>query len=154
MPPVLITSPQRSAARPGQPPKRSRRLPGGRVVTLATLVVVAVAVAEALILGTVGVWTGATLVVVAVAATLATRAGDRSLPAMMPPLAFLMAVLAGTLVLQPPSATTSWTSQALLLLQLLGRNAAWVVGATLIAVVLATIGHVHDRRSARRAAAT
>lgn len=119
-------------------------------MTGATLIVVAVAVVEALLTESVGVWTGATLVVLAVTATLVTRAGDRSLPAMMPPLAFLMAVLAGTLVLQPPSGTTSWTSQALVLLQMLGRNAAWVVGATLIAVALATIGHVHDRRVARR----
>ena len=120
-------------------------------MTGATLIVVAVAVVEALLTESVGVWTGATLVVLAVTATLVTRAGDRSLPAMMPPLAFLMAVLAGTLELQPPSGTTSWTSQALVLLQMLGRNAAWVVGATLIAVVLASIGPVHDRRVARRA---
>ncbi len=121
------------------------------MVTGATLILVAVAVAEAVVAESVGVWTGATLVVLAVTATLVTRAGDRSLPAMMPPLAFLMAALAGTLVLRPPSASTSWTSQALVLLQMLGRNAAWVVGATLIAVVLASIGHVHDRRVARRA---
>ena len=119
--------------------------PGWLVVSVATLIVVGVAFAEALSQDRIGLWAGIALIAVAVLAPLATRAGDRSLAAMMPPLAFLAATLtAGQLLLDD---TGSWrTRQAVMIVETLGGNAAWVVAATALSVTVATIGHLVDRR--------
>ncbi len=118
---------------------------GGRVVTVATLVVVAVAALEAALRDRIGPWTGVTLVVVAIIAPLVTRAGDRSLPAMMPPLAFLAAVLIAGQLLVPATGGSLRTREALMIVQTLGPNAIWVVAATILSTTIATIRHFTDR---------
>jgi hypothetical protein len=115
------------------------------VVTVATLVVVAVAALEAALRDRIGPWTGVTLVVVAIIAPLVTRAGDRSLPAMMPPLAFLAAVLIAGQLLVPATGGSLRTREALMIVQTLGPNAIWVVAATILSTTIATIRHFTDR---------
>jgi hypothetical protein len=121
------------------------------VVAVATTVVIAAALVEVLAQDTIGSWTGITLVVVAVVASLITRAGDRSLPAMMPPLAFLAAALTAGQLLVPSGKEPLWVREALMLLDVLGANAAWVVAATVLSVTISTVRHVVDRTRARRA---
>ncbi len=103
------------------------------------------ALAEVALHERIGLWTDVTLIIVAIVAPLVTRAGDRSLPAMMPPLAFFVAVLiAGQSLL--PEGSGSWQSQqALMLVQTLGPNAGWVVAATALSTSLAAIRHLTDR---------
>lgn len=127
----------------------SRGAPGWIVVTVATLVVATTAIAEVLVQEAISAWTGMALVAMAVIAPLLTRAGDRSLPAMMPPLAFLAAVLiAGQALVEPEGG--SWQArQALMIGETLGANAAWVVAATALSVTIATVRHIADRRRAR-----
>jgi hypothetical protein len=122
----------------------SRGLPGGRVVTVGTLVVVGAAVVEALVTDRIGPWTGGTLIAVSVVAALVTRAGDRSLPAMMPPLAFLAAALVGGQLLVPPGREAWWARQAAMLVEVLGTNAVFVVVATVLAVVITLVRHLLD----------
>ncbi len=129
-----------------------RGLPGGRVVAVATLLVIGVAVIEVQLEERVGEWTGVTLVVLSVVAPLITRSGDRSLPAMMPPLAFLTAVLIAGQGLLPQSENSTLTRQAVMIMQTLGPNALWVIVATALAATIATVGHLVDRRSAKRRA--
>lgn len=118
---------------------------GGRVVALATLVVIAVAAVEAALRDQIGLWTGVTLVVVAIIAPLVTRAGDRSLPAMMPPLAFLAAVLVAGQLLVPATGGSWRTREALMIVQTLGPNAVWVVAATILSTTIAAVRHFTDR---------
>lgn len=120
------------------------------MVTVATLVVVAAAAGEVAVTGSIGLWTDATLVVVSVVAALITRAGDRSLPAMMPPLAFFAAALVAGQLLLPDSPGSAWTREGLMLLEVLGAHATWVVAATLAATTIALVRHLADRRRARR----
>ena len=127
------------------PHARARGFRGGRVVALSTLVVIAVAALEATLRDRIGLWTGVTLVVVAVIAPLVTRAGDRSLPAMMPPLAFLAAVLIAGQLLVPASGGSLRTREAVMIVQNLGANAAWVVAATILSTSIAAIRHFMDR---------
>lgn len=115
------------------------------MVALSTLVVIAVAVLEATLRDRIGLWTGVTLVVVAVIAPLVTRAGDRSLPAIMPPLAFLAAVLIAGQLLVPASGGSLRTREAVMIVQNLGANAAWVVAATILSTSIAAIRHFTDR---------
>jgi hypothetical protein len=115
------------------------------VVTIATLVVIGAALLEAALRDQIGLWTGVTLVVVAIVAPLVTRAGDRSLPAMMPPLAFLAAVLIAGQLLVPETGGSLRTREALMLVQTLGPNAAWVVAATILSTTIAAIRHLTDR---------
>ena len=129
---------------------RRRGLPGGRVVTVATLVVIGVAVAEALLAERVGIWTTSTLLAAAIICPLITRHGDRSLPAMMPPLAFLTAVLVAGQWLLPQGDNSLRTREAVMIIQTLGPNALWVIAATALSVTIAAIGHVVDRRAERR----
>jgi hypothetical protein len=124
------------------------------VVTVATLLVIAVALAEVIIEQRIAIWTTVTLLVVAVVAPIITRPGDRSLPAMLPPLAFLAAVLIAGQGLVPDNETPLRTREAVMILQQLGSNAIWVVVATGASVVIGMIGHIVDRRIARRRAAT
>ena len=133
-------------------PLPSHGLPGGRVVTVATLLVVGVAVAEVLLEDRIGLWTNLTLVVVAVIAPIITRPGDRSLPAMMPPLAYLAAVLVAGQWLLPETESSLRTREAVMVIQTLGPNAIWVILATILAVSIAAIGHLVDRRISRRSA--
>jgi hypothetical protein len=128
----------------------SHGLPGGRVVTVASLLVIGVAIAEALLEDRIGLWTVLTLVSVAVIAPVVTRPGDRSLPAMMPPLAFLTAVLVAGQWLLPETGSSLRTREAVMIVQTLGPNALWVIIATILAVSIAAIGHVVDRRIAAR----
>jgi hypothetical protein len=112
---------------------------------VATLLVIAVAAVEAALRDQIGPWTGTALVVVAVIAPLVTRAGDRSLPAMMPPLAFLAAVLIAGQILVPATGGSLRTREALMVVQNLGPNAIWVVAATILSTTIATIRHFTDR---------
>lgn len=132
--------------------RRSRRLPGGRVVLVATLAIITVALFEVVERDRIGLWTGASLLAISAIAVLVTRPGDRSLPAMMPPLAFLAAVgLAGQQLLSP-AIDDPRRQQAVMVFETLGENAAWVVAATVVAGLLALIGHLLTRRSRRRSA--
>jgi hypothetical protein len=124
-------------------PRRGFR--GGRVVLVATLLVIAVAAVEAALRDRIGPWTGVTLVVVAIIAPLVTCAGDRSLPAMMPPLAFLAAVLIAGQMLVPATGGSLRTREALMIVQNLGPNAIWVVAATILSTTIAAIRHFTDR---------
>ena len=125
---------------------RARGLPGGRVVAGATVVVVVVAGIEVLVTDRIGAWTGGTLVAVSVIAALVTRAGDRSLPAMMPPLAFLAAALVAGQALVVHDQQEWWVRQGAMLVDVLGVNAVWVVVATALAVLIGLVRHVLDRR--------
>lgn len=140
-----------SAVADGASTPSRRGLPGGRVVAVATAVVIAAALVEVLAQETIGSWTGITLVVVAVVASLITRAGDRSLPAMMPPLAFLAAALTAGQLLVPSGKEPLWVREALMLLDVLGANAVWVVAATVLSVTISTVRHLVDHTRARRA---
>lgn len=123
------------------------------MVTGATLLVIIAALAEVLLRERIGLWSTVTLVTVSVISPIITRPGDRSLPAMMPPLAFLTAVLIAGQGLVPQNETSLRTREAVMILQELGANAAWVIAATVAAVTTGAIGHFVDRRVARRAAA-
>ncbi len=127
-------------------------LPGGRVAAGATAAVLAAAAAEVVLVDQIGTWTGITLVAVSIAAALVTRAGDRSLAAMMPPLAFMAAVLTAGQALLPDDGSDLREREIVMILDVLGSNAAWVLAATACAVVIATIGHVRDRRRGARPA--
>ena len=129
----------------------SRGLPGGRVVAVATFIVVATAVVEAATQDRIGLWTDVALVAVSVLGALVTRAGDRSLPAMMPPLAFLAAALVAGQLLIDGTAGTWRTREALMLMDVLGANAPWVVAATALSVTIALVRHLVNRYRARRA---
>ncbi len=98
----------------------------------------------------IGAWTGGTLIVVAVLAASVTRPGDRSLPAMMPPLAFVAAALVGGQLLVTTGNEAWWARQAAMLLDVLGSNAVLVVVATALAVVIALVRHLVDRARGRR----
>ena len=74
-----------------------------------------------------------------------TRAGDRSLPAMMPPLAFLAAVLIAGQLLVPETGGSLRTREAVMIVQTLGPNAVWVVAATILSTSIAAIRHFTDR---------
>jgi hypothetical protein len=115
------------------------------VVVVATLAVIGVAALEASLRDRIGLWTGVTLVVVAIIAPLVTRSGDRSLPAMMPPLAFLAAVLIAGQLLVPDTGGSWRTREALMIVQTLGPNAIWVVVATILSTTIAAIRHFTDR---------
>jgi hypothetical protein len=144
---VTLPSPVAGEAAWGEPREPRRRgLPGGRVVTVATLLVVAAAAAEVALTESIGLWTDATLVTVSILAALVTRAGDRSLPAMMPPLAFLAAALVAGQPLVASTGGSAWTRQGLMLFEVLGAHAIWVVGATAAATVIALVRHLAARR--------
>ncbi len=117
---------------------------------VATTIVVAVAFLEAAVRDAIGSWTGATLVVVSVLASLVTRAGDRSLAAMMPPLAFLAGALIGGQQLTDASITGFVARQGAMLVDVLGSNSAWVVAATACSVTICSLRHLVDRRRSRR----
>lgn len=145
-----------SAARPastpaareaaGVPPRaRVRGQPGSLVVTLSTLVVIGVAVAEVLREERISTWTTVALVAVAAVAPLMTRTGDRSLPAMMPPLAFLAAALVAGQALLPAQESSLRTRELLMLVDVLGSNAPWVVAATVLSTTIAGVRHLLDR---------
>lgn len=112
---------------------------------VATIAVVLVALVEAEIRDRIGLWTDITLITVAVIAPIITRAGDRSLPAMMPPLAFLVAVAAAGQQLLETDASLR-TREAVMFVQTLGSNALWVVAATALSTSIAAIGYLTDRR--------
>jgi hypothetical protein len=128
----------------GRPSRRQRGLPGGRVVTVGTLVVVTAAGVEAIVRDRIGVWAGGTLIAASVVAALVTRAGDRSLPAMMPPLAFLAAALVAGQLLVTDGSEPWWARQGAMLVEVLGRNALFVVVATVLAVLIALVRHLAD----------
>jgi len=134
----------------GPAPTPPSGIPGWLVVSIATLAVIGVAVAEVLLEERIGLWTGIALVGVGVVAPLVTRHGDRSLPAMMPPLAFLAAVLVAGQALVEPTGGSWRTRQAVMIVETLGTNAPWVIAATALSVTIATVGHLADRRRRRR----
>jgi hypothetical protein len=134
-----------AAHAPDAPDTEGRGFRGGRVVVVGTLVVIGVAALEASLRDRIGLWTGVTLVVVAIIAPLVTRSGDRSLPAMMPPLAFLAAVLIAGQLLVPDTGGSWRTREALMIVQTLGPNAIWVVVATVLSTTIAAVRHFTDR---------
>lgn len=97
----------------------------------------------------IGLWTGVTLCAVAVIAAATTRAGDRSLPVMMPPLAFAASVLVAGQDLISNAISDPWKRQAAMIVETLGRNAVWVVLATALAFVIALIGHFTTKARVR-----
>lgn len=146
------TDPAVTPGGPADRPGASTGLPGGTAVAVATLAVMAVAVLEAHRFGRIGVLTGMALALVSLVAALVTRPGDRSLPAMMPPLAFLAAILVAGLLVLPSDAAGTWRAAALLVVDTLGSNAAWVIGATAVATVVAVLRRLADCLAERRAA--
>lgn len=126
-------------------PRRWNELPGAQVCLLTTGLLLFVALLEAQFTGQVGALSGLALVGLSVAAALVTRQGDRSLTVMTPPLSFLLAALvAGQLTLTVPY---DWqTAQPLMLLGILGRNAAYVVLAMILAAVVALVRRHFDTR--------
>ena len=126
-------------------PASAAGLPGVRVVILATGLVICAALLEAMLRERIGAWTGSTLVVVAVVSPLVTRRGDRSLPAMMPPLAFLAATLIAGQLLLPLTGEPLRTREAVMIMTTLGANAAWIVAATIASTTVAAIRHLTDR---------
>lgn len=134
-------------------PVHTRGLPGGRVVAVASLLVIAVAIVEALLQERIGLWAGVTLLAVSIVAPVITQHGDHSLPAMMPPLAFLAAVLIAGQWLLPDSANSLRTREAVMVISTLGPNALWVIAATILSVSIAAAAHFLHRRSHRRSTA-
>ena len=124
----------------------TRGFRGGRVVTIATLVVIGVAAVEAALRDEISTWTGVTLVAVAIICPLVTRKGDRSLPAMMPPLAFLTAVLiSGQLLVANDGGGFDRVAEVTMIVSTLGANAVWVVAATVLSTTIAAVRHFTDR---------
>jgi hypothetical protein len=116
------------------------------VVTIATLVVIAVAAVEAVLRDEISTWTGVTLVAVAIICPLITRKGDRSLPAMMPPLAFLTAVLiSGQVLVANDGGEFDRVAEVTMIVSTLGANAVWVVAATVLSTTIAAVRHFTDR---------
>lgn len=132
----------------------SRGLPGWLLFVLSMSAVLFTAIAEVRATGAVGTATGVVLVVCSLCAAAFTRRGDLPLAIMMPPLAFVVAVLvAGQLLV---AQTGNWkANQTLMMFDQLGGNARWVLVATGVAVVVATarvlISWLLRRRRARRA---
>jgi hypothetical protein len=115
------------------------------VVTIATLVVIAVAAVEAALRDEISTWTAVALVAVAIICPLITRKGDRSLPAMMPPLAFLAAVLISGQLLVANDGGFDRVAEATMIVSTLGANAVWVVAATALSTTIAAVRHFTDR---------
>lgn len=131
---------------PGPSP---RGLPGGRVCLVATIVVVATATVEVIVTGEIAWWAGAALVAVSVVSGLVTRRGDLVLPVMMPPLAFLVATLVAGQALVESGAEPWWTRCALMVFDVLGQNAVWVVAATASALLVCVVRWTAARVAAR-----
>jgi TRAP-type C4-dicarboxylate transport system permease small subunit len=99
------------------------------------LAVLAAALWGASVRESIGVESVVTLLVTTTLAALLTRRGDLLLVVIYPPLAFMFSVLvAGQLLVDPAH---SWrTGQGLVLVETLGRNARWVIAATITGAVL------------------
>jgi hypothetical protein len=94
--------------------------------------------------------TGLTLLATTILAALMTRRGDLVLVVIYPPLAFMTSVLiAGQLLVD--HGHTWRTSEALMLVETLGRNAKWVIAATITGAALVGLRTLMAKLRAKRA---
>lgn len=111
------------------------------------------AIAEVRATAAVGSATGVTLIVCSLLSAVGTRRGDLPLAVMMPPLAFVVAVLvAGQLLV---TETGNWkANQTLMIFDQLGGNARWVIAATALVVLIVAgrtiVGWLLGRRRSRQ----
>ncbi|MGV1004099.1 MAG: DUF6542 domain-containing protein [Candidatus Nanopelagicales bacterium] len=135
---------------PAVEPRGWNQLPGGLVAVLASSMLLLVALVEAYQTGQLGQVSAWALVVLSVSAAMVTRRGDRSLAIMTPPLSFLLSVMvAGQLTLQVPY---DWrTAQPLLIVNTLGANAPFVIGATLAAAAVVGLRRLWESRQEKEA---
>jgi hypothetical protein len=117
---------------------------GGRGLTYSGVVVVVVAVtvlvafADALINDKLGVITGAALAVSSIYAAFTVRRADIWAAVVVPPLAFLIAALtAGQLTLD--SSGSLLIREAYMLFRTLAVNAPWIIGTTLVCLVIVLV---------------
>ena len=110
--------------------------PGVAVVVIATTVVVAFI--EALLRKEIGVLTGVALLGSSVYAALVVRRVDIWAAVVMPPLAFLVATLTAGQLTQTRTGHF-FIDQGSLLLLVLGRNALWVLGTSLVCLVIVLV---------------
>jgi hypothetical protein len=125
---------------------------GWKCCLAGTVAVLAAACWGAIANGSIGAETGVTLVVSTILAAVLTRRGDLPLVVIFPPLAFMSSVLlAGQIIVDPAH---SWrTRQVLMLVETLGRNARWVVAATITGAALVGLRTLIDSRRARKSPA-
>ena len=109
---------------------------GVAVVVIATTVVVAFV--EALLRKEIGVLTGVALLASSVYAALVVRRVDIWAAVVIPPLAFLVATLTAGQITQTRTGHF-FIDQGSLLLLVLGRNALWVLGTTLVCLAIVLV---------------
>lgn len=140
-------APAAEAPAPAGPRRRARQRPGlpwWAIAMIVALPTVAAAVVEALTRGVIGWATGAVLVVTAAIGAAVVRRSDDMLAVSIPPLAFLVATLiAGQIVI--PQTANPLLSQGLLITDVLGRDAAWLFGATGLALAIVAIRRRRQR---------
>lgn len=108
------------------------------VVVVVMLGTILVAFADALINNSLGIITGIALLVSSVYCALLVRPADIWAAAIIPPLAFLAATLtAGQLTLD--SAGSLVVREGYMILKTLAQNAPWIVGTTLICLVIVIV---------------
>lgn len=108
------------------------------VVVVVMLGTILVAFADALINDSLGIITGIALLVSSVYCALLVRPADIWAAAIIPPLAFLAATLtAGQLTLD--SAGSLVVREGYMILKTLAQNAPWIVGTTLICLVIVIV---------------
>lgn len=114
-------------------------LPGGAVWLIVIGATVAAAWIEVLTLGPGLTWlTGAILVLASAVCAVLVRREDSLVAVIAPPLAFFLAtVTAGQVYL--PSVGSLVVREAYMIVTTLGRNAAWIFGATALALVIVLV---------------
>jgi len=133
----------REATAPAAEPRPAVAASGGGltwtgvvVVTLAATVIVGFA--DALLNDRLGWLTGLALLVSSVYSALVVRRADIWAAALMPPLAFVAAVLtAGQLTLRPGGGFV--TREGLMIVETLAENALWIIGTTLVCLVIVMV---------------
>ncbi len=150
--PSTLAAASAAVATPKKPdPETARVRGGGTGLTYTGVVVVVVGAtvllgfADAIITKRIGLLTCLALLVSSVYAALVVRRGDIWAAVVVPPLAFLAALLtAGQLTLGAGSKTTA---EGFMVFQGLSTNAPWVIGTTLVCLVIVLV----RRRSLARA---
>ncbi len=135
---------------PADPVPAARGLPGAWVALAATGIVIVTAAVEVMATGDLATWAGLALMTVAILSALVTRRGDLVLPVIMPPLAFLAATLVAGQALVESGSDPWWVRCALMVFEVLGRNAVWVVLATACALVICVVRWTVARLAVRR----
>jgi hypothetical protein len=129
-------------------PESARGLTGTGVWVVVVGVTVLAGFADALLgLGTTLGWiTGLALVASTLYAALTVRAPDLWLAVIVPPLAFLAATLtAGQLTL--PGGQGLLVREGVMVFTTLSANAPWIVGATVLALVIVLVRRARFKRS-------